>query len=68
MGKVIAFPLKNIEATSRKTDPAAEPDIRDVLAEMYEDTGIDFLKVITGDEKERKKLYFKEYQEAMHME
>lgn len=65
MKNVIPFRQKNKELDTRKT-PAV--DIHAALADYHEQTGIDFLKVVTGDEKENKKLRFKQYQEALQSE
>ncbi|MGG4456862.1 hypothetical protein ABEX29_01000 [Brevibacillus porteri] len=62
MSNVIPFQRKN-EATATQKTPAA--DINRVLAEMHKETGIDFLKVVTGDEKENKRFRFKQYQDAV---
>lgn len=62
MSNVIPFQPKN-EATATKKSPTA--DINRVLAEMHKETGIDFLKVVAGDEKENKRFRFKQYQDAV---
>lgn len=59
MSKIVHFPLKEKKPETKPTG-----DMKKVLSEMHEETGIDFLKVITGDEKELKKLKFKQYQDA----
>lgn len=59
MSKVILFRPKQ-KAVATKTD-----DFQQALSELYNEKGIDFLKVAINDEKENKRLTFKKYQEAM---
>jgi hypothetical protein len=62
VSKIIPFRPKKKAFIERQTPTA---DINKALSELYQETGIDFLKVVTGDERENKKLRFKQYQEAM---
>lgn len=63
MSKVIPFTKK----TNTDTTPhdKQQVDLNKVLADMQKETGLDFLKICTGDEKENKKLRFHYYQAGM---
>lgn len=39
--------------------------LNQALKELKRDTGVDFYKVITGDEKEKQRLKFKQHQEKL---
>jgi hypothetical protein len=65
MSKIIPFRPKKKAFVERQT---STPDVNKVLSEMYQETGIDFLKVVTGDERENKKLRFKQYQDALQFQ
>jgi|GEM_PF-3129612 len=63
MGKVLRMTgvlHRTVANAHKKTSLLSE-----ALNELKDETGIDFYKVITGDEKENKRLKFKHYQEKL---
>ncbi len=63
MGKVLK--IEAFKNQTNKTNHAKRSLFNQALSELKKETGVDFYKVITGDEKENKRLKFKHHQEKL---
>ncbi|WP_424765708.1 hypothetical protein [Paenibacillus sp. sgz302251] len=63
MGKV--YSLTASTKQQQKTNHKKQSLFRQALSELKKETGIDHYAVITGNEKENKRLKFKHYQEKL---
>lgn len=57
--------ISDYSEKNNKSDHKKQTLFQQALSELKKETGIDHYKLITGDEKERKRLNFKHFQEKL---
>jgi predicted transcriptional regulator with HTH domain len=66
MGKVLALGTNRLKTNNRIGQKAKKNSLFNLaLSELKQESGIDYYKLLNGDQKEQKKFQFRQYQDSL---
>jgi hypothetical protein len=66
MGKVMTLGTNRLKSNKRIGQKAKKNNLfNQALSELKQESGIDYYKLLTGDQKEQKRFQFRQYQDSI---